>query len=369
MTVDSITLDASAEGRREDLHGRLAAFRDGSLLGRSVGAVGHAVLKLFPGSTPLPYGASAAILTAVIGAVAGVEVLLEGATWAEDRALLALRLAFLGGFALMLWVHRMTFRATVPVMRDHLLEAIERPEDLRSLERLLNPFPGARFPAVVILALLAAALLQWLDDELGTLGQHAGASISPSLILIRGGFVLGILSILGFAVFCVRLGRWRLKLYPPDPSRSEVILRVSGLLRTLLSLLGLFGVSITLAFTALGLTDWFNLGVGLVLLLWIPIVGLFVAGHRSLGRLITRAKWREMRRIQHRVERLRAEGDLEEKETMEAVRRLMEYHDQVARRPDSVLDLRASLNFVNSLLLPLVAFVLANLELVLEHFF
>ena len=83
---------------------------------------------------------------------------------------------------------------------------------------------------------------------------------------------------------------------------------------------------------------------------------------RSLSKLITRAKWRELREVQERVERLKATGQLEEEETMGAIRRLMDYHDRVARTPGSVLDFRAGLRFVNSLLLPVVALVLANFE-------
>lgn len=46
----------------------------------------------------------------------------------------------------------------------------------------------------------------------------------------------------------------------------------------------------------------------------------------------------------------------------------MDYHNRIKATRDSALDLRAALNFLNSLLLPLLAFLLANLGKVLEAF-
>jgi hypothetical protein len=45
--------------------------------------------------------------------------------------------------------------------------------------------------------------------------------------------------------------------------------------------------------------------------------------------------------------------------------RLMDLHDRIKATRSSALDLRAGLAFLNSLLLPLIAFLLANLDRVL----
>jgi hypothetical protein len=44
----------------------------------------------------------------------------------------------------------------------------------------------------------------------------------------------------------------------------------------------------------------------------------------------------------------------------------MDYHDRIKATPNSALNFRASLNFLNSLLLPILAFILANLDKVIE---
>ena len=52
----------------------------------------------------------------------------------------------------------------------------------------------------------------------------------------------------------------------------------------------------------------------------------------------------------------------------EQMRSLMDYHDYVKAKPDSLLNLREGLKLVQSLLLPLAAFVLGNLDFVLDLF-
>ena len=44
----------------------------------------------------------------------------------------------------------------------------------------------------------------------------------------------------------------------------------------------------------------------------------------------------------------------------------MDYHDRIKATPNSALNFRASLNFLNSLLLPILAFVAANLKDVIK---
>ncbi len=60
--------------------------------------------------------------------------------------------------------------------------------------------------------------------------------------------------------------------------------------------------------------------------------------------------------------------DVPSKDTLEHIRALIDYHNQVKDTPDSALNFRAGLNFLNSLLLPLLAFVLANLDKALSLF-
>jgi hypothetical protein len=53
---------------------------------------------------------------------------------------------------------------------------------------------------------------------------------------------------------------------------------------------------------------------------------------------------------------------------MDRLGKLMDYHDRIRDTPNSALNFRAGLNFLNSLLLPILAFVAANLRDVVNFF-
>ena len=51
------------------------------------------------------------------------------------------------------------------------------------------------------------------------------------------------------------------------------------------------------------------------------------------------------------------------------INKLLDYHDRIAATRNSALNLRAGLSFVNSLLLPVIALLLANLEKIIALLF
>jgi hypothetical protein len=161
----------------------------------------------------------------------------------------------------------------------------------------------------------------------------------------------------------IRLSRYRFKLYAADPASSGLVHQLSSMFTTSLYL---FAMLVTLAML---LTAVFAIGGRLppivflrYLILLGVIVYLFVSIQVSLSRIITTAKYNTLSKVQVQIERLQADAKLSDKETRETLNWLMDYHDRVRATRNSALDLRAILNFVNSLLLPLVAFVLTNLQ-------
>jgi len=68
--------------------------------------------------------------------------------------------------------------------------------------------------------------------------------------------------------------------------------------------------------------------------------------------------------LQSKIETLYSEEEIPSKDGLDRLEKLMNYHDRIKATPNSALNFRASLNFLNSLLLPVLAFVLANLDIV-----
>jgi hypothetical protein len=162
------------------------------------------------------------------------------------------------------------------------------------------------------------------------------------------------------------LRRYDLKLFAADPATSELLARLSGELSTFVYFIAFYSAMATLTIVALGTSQ--ASGIVLVLFLWLPIIAMFTLNQTSLSSLVRRAKWKTLNEIQAKVEKLQAVENFEDKETMEAINRLMDYHDRVKATRDSALDFKTYLSFINSLLLPLLAFILGNLDLVFKLF-
>jgi hypothetical protein len=99
---------------------------------------------------------------------------------------------------------------------------------------------------------------------------------------------------------------------------------------------------------------------------WVTITAWFIVNQYALTQIATRAKRKKLSEIQAKIEKLEAEEDIADQKTIEAMNRLMDYHDRIKATRNSMLDLRAVLNFLNSLLLPLIGFLLGNLDKLLE---
>ena len=162
------------------------------------------------------------------------------------------------------------------------------------------------------------------------------------------------------------LRRYDMNLFAADPSSSELVSLLSGVLGSVVYFVAVFAAYNTLSAAFIGF--FLPLSIITVFVLWLPIIAMFALNQTSLTSIIRRAKWKTLNEIQAKVERLQATDNFEEKETMEAINRLMDYHDRVKRTRNSAIDLSTTLNFINSLLLPLLAFVIGNLSLVLSLF-
>jgi len=165
----------------------------------------------------------------------------------------------------------------------------------------------------------------------------------------------------------VKLSRFQFKLYPIDPSSSEVIEALSNMGSAIVYIVAVLAALISLIVAFLGFLT-FDVTILLIMAMWAPLVAFFGISQYALSKIISEAKRKKLNEIQARIEKLEAADNIEDKEVMGAVERLIAYHDQIKGTPNSALNLRAVLNFINSLLLPVVTFLLANLDKVLGLF-
>lgn len=279
-----------------------------------------------------------------------------------------------GTGALALIANKVNIRTFLDTFQESLLDKMLISSDVEHLGKWLDVNFGIWKP--LISGLLIGPLLAWLlygswleNREAAGLQADFQAGVFATIVLA------GIQSIwVGYylypfyVAFPSRLHRYQFDLYAPDPSSSEVVGRLSRLLTYILYVTLAYIVQLTVGLTLLGvLTEQTPLaGFVFSVFVWLPTVILYAAGQYHLSDLISRAKWRMLNEVQAKIESLYAEEDIPSKERLDRLEKMMDYHDRIKATPNSALNFRASLNFLNSLLLPVLAFVIANLDTVVE---
>ncbi len=69
-----------------------------------------------------------------------------------------------------------------------------------------------------------------------------------------------------------------------------------------------------------------------------------------------------MTEIQDNIERTQAQEELSEKDTLEKINRLMDFHDRIKGTRSSAFNLRSGVDLINSLLLPIVGSLLGHIQ-------
>ena len=247
-------------------------------------------------------------------------------------------------------------------LHHYIIDAIESTDNLADLQHWLRLISDKR--ATIFFALPFAFLLPLPGlYVLWTLPENfVGPGLIIQTVLSEMPVGMGVYIVILFFNIPIRLSHYQFRLYSADPVSSELVHQLSGMFTVSMYLFA------TLAAVATIVTAIFAIGrlPSIVFLrfiaLWAVMAYLFAITQYCLSKIITLAKYRTLSELQAQLKQLWTDAKIGDKETRETLNWLMDYHDRIKATRNSALDLRAILNFVNSLLLPLVAFVLANLE-------
>jgi hypothetical protein len=255
------------------------------------------------------------------------------------------------------------------ISRNRLLDAVQSIADLADLQQQMRFVFSLRKHLVfggIFSILLIMAGMYFSAGYPGLGGIRIGYVVSfIALNIINGSYFY--IALQGFSTL-LRLSRYQYKLYAADPSSSEFIDRLTDVLMlgvyivaawaTLLTLLAIFFGGATSSVITF-----------VVVIAWLPTIAFFAVNQYVLARIITNAKWTTLNGIQAQVEKLQAQEQILSEETLGHIDKLLDYHDRIRATRNSALNIRAGLNFLNSLLLPLIAFILANLNQIIELLF
>ena len=348
-------MDSLSE-KREELKRQLEAGKYATLFDVMMRSVNRFIQKLVRYPQPLPFWSSALALTLVILVIGLLLLILFNELNTTQIVLLLEGTGLLYVSLILFKIHERIFNAH---FHDHIVDAIKSNDDLADLQHWLSYVSNKK--ATVFFALIIGAtsiinvVLSGLYVGLLGLGLSIWTVILVTLLGVEFFYVVNL-----FFSLPIHLSRYRFELYDADLASSELIHYLSRMFMNSLSLFALWSAFFTLGIASMESLIPFN--IFRLLGWWGLITALFAIVQYSLSRIITTAKYKALGDLQAKISQLQAEAKLGDKETRDTLNWLMDYHDRIKATRNSALDLRAILSFVNSLLLPLIAFVLANLE-------
>jgi hypothetical protein len=164
----------------------------------------------------------------------------------------------------------------------------------------------------------------------------------------------------------LRLRNYQFKLYENDPARSQIIEDLSSILNRYAYGYVFFNAILQSSFIILSLPIIAQL-IFMITFGWIPVVIQYLINQACIRTIISLSKRKTLDRIQEEIQKLH-EGDVKNKENIETINRLMDYHERIRVTPNSNLNMQVIGNFLNQLALPLLGFLLANIDTIINFF-
>jgi hypothetical protein len=323
--------------------------------------VGQTICRISLRSTPVPYWISALAISVGILAISLLTSLalsefddpIRAARLPSEIALVAI--IFLGTLILK-WQLDLTYQK----WRDHLIDALQTEQDLNALESWFRAVSHWQRQLSIALLLGLAFGIYAVTYVSNARGGFIG--VGPTLLdmLINIHLVAGLYYVWYFIRLTWGLRACHFALFEINPNRSETIYHLSTMLYSYVYGTAIYVTAISIVLSVFAVMNATNI---LILLLagWAPIVIAFVLAQIALSSIISTSKWQILTKVQRKIELLLAQDSKSEEETLEAVNRLLDFHDRVWSAGNSSLGITAVVTIVNSLLLPLISIVLTQM--------
>ena len=328
---------------------------------------GRLVQKITGSAKPLPFIFCVAVLVIMTLLILGLNYL-----WLFRRTQAAIQITPVSAVIMVettLVIVAATYfniNTVLTSIRDVVVDSIMSSEDLSKLHEWLSlgwsPSTIRRFFFWWFLFIVGALILFY------PFFFQVGFSVSfliPSLLFsVFGGIAFYYAPLM--ILLPTRLGSYHFKLYENDPARSEIVDKISAILNrftygyVLLNVV--FQSSLAIANLPIIAEIVFMVAFG-----WTPVIAQYLVNQACIRSIISRSKRKTLNRIQAEVQSLH-EGDVKNKENLEVINRLMDYHERIRATPNSNLNLQSLGNFLNQLALPLLGFLLANIDTVIDLF-
>lgn len=263
--------------------------------------------------------------------------------------------------------------ATYVVVRNILNEIsygiLGKMSNPESISELLN-WIHASWSFETVLSYVLPISIIWIFLSVGGVSYNSGKFIGfgPSITTIPTGFMMGVSCyvVLWIMRLSLHLGNYRYDLNNFAPASSEVIERLSKMFNDYLYVAAMFIAASTLlsSFVRFGSI----VGYPFVLAGWTMITTQFIINRSTVNKIVSRAKWETLNKLQLQINELQKTGNLAEKETAEAHLRLTDIYQKILITRSATSDSKGFLNFFSQMMLPLLGLLLGNLDKLLKLF-
>lgn len=336
---------------RDELKRQLVAREHRSSVDVILQSVGWVLQKLTRRTKLPPPWISALAVALLISSIAYVSSLLTGGVSRDGY-----RTIVLGGVLIFsdLIVAKSAFDRAYATLQAKLLDGLASNHGLPGLDRWVAATGSIGRPALVGVFIYVVSILNLRDPA----GNPAYTVVMGGVMFLWTGFMLYYMAL--FVALPLRLGRCQFKLHVEDPVSTELLVDWSDMMNFVAYMFALMLATGTLFTVAV--TTFTMRTLAFVILRWLPLIALFVVNQVAIYGVIFRSKRETLNEVQALMAALRPTTDPPDNPTMETLLWLWDYHDRIKSTRNSILDVKGIANLVNTLLIPLAAFLIANRE-------
>lgn len=348
--------DTNLTEGREELKRRLAAGEYKSSADVILKPVGWVLQKLTRRKKSPPPWVNALAIALLVSLITYVSALLTGGVSQYGYRTIAFGAALI--FTNLI-IAKGAFDRTFAALQKKLLDGLESDVGLPGLYLWLAAAGDIRIPALL-------GLLIWIANVAFLLPDPTKSTIETIVVgvimFLWTGFM--IYYMLLFVILPLRLSRCQIKLHTEDPVSTEVLDDWSKTMNFVAYMFAFMLAAGTL-FTVTAET-FTPRGLIFVIPRWLVLVALFVANQIAIYSVIIQSKRKSLNEVQAQMAALRSTTEPPDHSTLETLLWLWDYHDRLKATRNSILNIKEIAGFVNTLLIPLLAFLIANREAIFE---
>jgi hypothetical protein len=362
-------IESSVSDRRESIKRKIVDRKYWSLPETILDGVGKSFQRLTRNEIALPYWGSGiliAIIILLLGTLVSTILHEIHASTVRNSILMAIWTIIIG-YICLVGIYQV-IRLIYDTLYEPVLNSIESVADLDNLDNWLSATSHIRRQLLFSMgfAAIMTAIFLPIIWQFGSLYPRVGLAVVATLAFFQSGLMIYFM--LPFTDLINRLGRYKIRLYAIDPSSSEVVESISHTFNRSMMLGSQSGAVLTFGLVFFGFLQRPAFLIWIVLS-WLILFFYFVGYESVLSKIITRTKRAKLNDLQIQIEKLELSENISEQKTMEAINRLIDYHNRIKDTPNSAINIRSLLNFMNSLLLPVIGFFLGNIDTVMKLIF